>query len=68
MDYGLSPVTISLSTFMKFFQESTPKLDQVVNYISRRMKTLYNKVTKIDMVKFTHHKDAVLCATKTDSK
>jgi len=34
----------------------------------KRIKTLYNKVSKIDLVKFTHNKNAVLCATKVDNK
>jgi len=34
----------------------------------KRIKTLYNKVSRIDLVKFTHNKHAVLCATKVDNK
>eukprot|EP01017_Pseudomicrothorax_dubius_P012271 TRINITY_DN1492_c0_g1_i7.p1 TRINITY_DN1492_c0_g1~~TRINITY_DN1492_c0_g1_i7.p1 ORF type:complete len:343 (+),score=73.06 TRINITY_DN1492_c0_g1_i7:110-1138(+) len=31
----------------------------------RKLKTLYNKVYKIDLVRFTHHNEAVICAAKS---
>lgn len=45
--------------------------DQVLNVYDtengKKIKTLYNKVKEIDLVKFTHNNEAILCATKKDN-
>ncbi|KAM3138581.1 hypothetical protein pb186bvf_009333 [Paramecium bursaria] len=44
--------------------------DQVLNIYDvqngKKVRTLYNKIKEIDLVKFTHHISAVLCATKKE--
>ena len=42
--------------------------DLSILIFDRRIKTLNNRASKIEIVKFTHNKNAVLCATKTDRK
>ncbi len=34
--------------------------------MEKKLKTLFNKVKEIEYVKFTHHNEAILCATKKD--
>lgn len=38
----------------------------IINFIIRKVKTLYNKVREIDLVRFTHHNSSVLCVTKKE--
>lgn len=44
--------------------------DQILNVYDtengKKVKTLFNKVKEIELVKFTHHNEAILCATKKD--
>jgi COMPASS component SWD2 len=34
----------------------------------KKIKTLYNKTKEIEMIKFTHNNEAVLCATKKENQ
>lgn len=47
--------------YLIFFLESIQYI-----YINRKIRTLYNKVREIDLVKFTHHSSSVICVTKKE--